>query len=213
MSTKQQKVEKDIVVTLNYTLKVDGEVIDSSEGHDPIQFLQGHGQIIPGLEREIEGMEVGDSKTVVVSPAEGYGEIDEDAFTDIPRAEFPSNIPLDLGTEVQVRDEDGEILDAYVSRVKDDVIRLSFNHPLAGKELHFSVTVVDVREATEEELEHGHVHGEEEDDWDDEWEEDEFEDDEDWDEDEDQEWEEEEEWEDDDWEDDDWDEDDETEDR
>ena len=202
MSTIQQKVEKDAVVTLEYTLKVGGEVVDSSEGHEPIQFLQGHGQIIPGLERAIEGMEVGESKNVVVAPADGYGEIDEEAFTEISRTEFPTNIPLQPGVEVQVRDEEGEILDAYIASVTDDTVRLNFNHPLAGQELDFSVTIVDIREATEEELEHGHVHGEDdENEWDEDWDEE----DEEWDDEEDEDWEEEGDWEDENWEDDeDW---------
>ncbi|HSO26613.1 MAG TPA: peptidylprolyl isomerase [Anaerolineales bacterium] len=201
MSTKQQKVEKDAVVTLEYTLKVGGEVVDSSEGHEPIQFLQGHGQIIPGLERAIEGMEVGESKNVVVPPAEGYGEIDEDAFTEISRSEFPTNIPLQPGVEVQVRDEEGEILDAYIASVTNDTVRLNFNHPLAGQELDFAVTIVEIRAATEEELEHGHVHGEDDEEWDEDWDEE----DEEWDDEEDEDWEEDGDWEDENWEDDeDW---------
>lgn len=154
-------VADDVVVSLDYTLTVDAEVVDSSEGSDPIEFLQGHGQIITGLEQALYGMKIGDEKTVVVKPSEGYGEVDEDAFIDVPRSEFPSDIPAQVGVAIQMQDEHGEVLDARISEVSNDVIILDFNHPLAGKELTFKVTVVELREATEEELAHGHVHSEE----------------------------------------------------
>lgn len=157
-NNQSEVVAEDTVVSLDYTLKVDGEVIDTSEGSEPIQFIQGRGQIIPGLESELNGMAVGDSKEVVVQPSEGYGEIDEKAYANIPRKEFPSNIPLEKDVKLQLRDDEGNILDAYIENVKENSVRLNFNHPLAGKELHFDVTVVDLRDATEEELAHGHVH-------------------------------------------------------
>lgn len=167
-------VEDDRVVSLDYTLKVDGGVVDKSEENDPIQFIQGHGQIIPGLEKQLYGMSIGESKNVVVPPAEGYGEADSSAYAEIPRAEFPPHIPLETGVALQLRDKDGDMLDAYIVEVRDDNVVLNFNHPLAGKELHFSVTVVDLRDATEEELSHGHVHSEDGYDEDEEeWEEDE----------------------------------------
>lgn len=204
---QQQVVKADKVVTLDYSLRVDGDLIDSSEGGQPIQFLQGHGQIIPGLERELNGMSVGESKEVVVSPEQGYGEVDEEAFAEVPRREFPPNVPLEPGISLQLRDEDGNIVDAYIESVSANNVRLNLNHPLAGKELHFEVTVVDLRDATKEELDHGHVHGEAEDE---DWEEDEDwdEEDEDWDDEEDEDWEDDDEdW--DDEEDEDWDDDDE----
>jgi FKBP-type peptidyl-prolyl cis-trans isomerase SlyD len=195
-SKNKSIVEKDVVVTLDYTLKVAGEVVDTSEGGDPIVFLQGHGQIIPGLESALYGMGVGDSKNVHVQPEQGYGEIDDKAFTVIPRNEFPSDIPLEPGVGLRLRDDEGEVMDAQIASVDKDNIRLDFNHPLAGKELHFSVTVLDLRDATREELEHGHVHGDDEDD---DWEEEEWEEeDEDWDEEEADYDEDEEGWEDDD---------------
>lgn len=154
-------VADDVVVSLDYTLTVDAEVVDSSEGSDPIEFLQGHGQIITGLEQALYGMKIGDEKMVVVKPSEGYGEVDEDAFIDVPRSEFPSDIPAQVGVAIQMQDEHGEVLDARIFEVSKDVITLDFNHPLAGKELTFKVTVVELREATEEELAHGHVHSDE----------------------------------------------------
>lgn len=151
-------IKKDLVVTLEYELIVDGELIDSSEQDYPIQFLQGHGEIIPGLETALYGMKVGDQKQVVVPPSQGYGEFDPEAFAEIPRTEFPKDFPLEPEVEVQLRDEDGDEVDAYIESVDDKMVYLNLNHPLAGKELQFSVTVVDLREPTPEELEHGHAH-------------------------------------------------------
>lgn len=159
---KPQVVADDLVVSLEYTLTVEGEVIDSTEGDEPLQFLQGHQNIIPGLERELAGMMIGQSKTVTVSAAEAYGEIDPENIIDVPRTEFPDEIPLDPGTELEVKNSDGEVLTATIASTTKDSVRLDFNHPLAGKELTFDVTVVDLRAATEEELAHGHVHVEDE---------------------------------------------------
>lgn len=152
-------VADDVVVSLDYKLTVDGEIVDSTEGDEPLQFIQGHQNIIPGLERELSGMQVGDSKKVVVPPAQAYGEVDPGNIIDVPRSEFPAEIPLDPGTELEVKNADGEVLSATISAVSKDTVKLDFNHPLAGKELFFDVTVVDLRPATEEELAHGHVHG------------------------------------------------------
>lgn len=156
MST--DSVQNDVVVSMEYTLRVDNEVIDSSIGQDPLEFLAGHGNIISGLEREMIGMKVGDSKDVVVTPADGYGEYDEEAFLDVPRGEFPQDMPVEEGLELTVRDDSGQARYARVDNVEDESVRLNFNHPLAGDELHFNVKVVGLRAPTEEELDHGHVH-------------------------------------------------------
>lgn len=156
---QNHQVADDMIVTLDYTLTVSGKVIDSSEGSEPIQFIQGKGQIIPGLERELYGMEIGDSKNVIVPASLGYGEEDPEAYVDVPRQQFPPQIPLEPGVEIQLRDEDGQVMDARIDTVETDSVRLNFNHPLAGKELNFQVTVVDLRQATLDELEHGHPHG------------------------------------------------------
>jgi FKBP-type peptidyl-prolyl cis-trans isomerase SlyD len=155
-----QEIGDNSVVTLEYTLTVNGEVIDTSEGSRPIQFIQGQQQIIKGLEDVLYGMSVGDSKEVVVQPEEGYGEIDPENFADIPRDQFPPEIPLELGIELELKDQDGDLIDARIVAVDDENVRLDFNHPLAGEQLHFVVKVVGLRVATEEELDHGHVHGE-----------------------------------------------------
>ncbi len=157
---KPKAVADDVVVSIDYTLTVDGEVVDSTEGDAPLNFLQGHQNIIPGLERELAGMKVGDSKKVTVTPAEAYGEVDPENIIDVPRDEFPSEIPLEPGTELEVKNADGEVLSATINEVNGDTVKLDFNHPLAGKSLSFDVTIVDLRTATEEELAHGHAHGE-----------------------------------------------------
>ena len=180
METKNnpQVVNDDVVVSLDYTLTVDGQVVDSTEGDEPLQFLQGHQNIIPGLERELNGMHIGQSKTVIVPAADAYGEIDPDNIVDVPRDEFPTEIPLETGIELEVKNADGEVLTATIAEVTADSVQLDFNHPLAGKELTFNVTVVDLRAPTEEEMAHGHVHADDYDEDDEEFDEDdeEFED-------------------------------------
>jgi FKBP-type peptidyl-prolyl cis-trans isomerase SlyD len=157
--SEELKVQNGQVVSMEYTLKVDGVVTDSSEGREPLEFVHGAGNIIPGLEREMTGMAVGDSKDVMIAAAEGYGERDEEAFMDVPRDQFPAEIPMKVGTELQVQNQAGQPTFARIEKVEDKSVRLNFNHPLAGKDLHFSVKVVDLRDATDEEVEHGHVHG------------------------------------------------------
>ncbi len=152
------KVQNDLVVSMEYTLHVDGKVLDSSAGQEPLEFLAGASNIITGLEREMMGMKIGDSKDVVVSPEDGYGEMDEEAYMDVPRTEFPEDMPIRPGVEMEMSDDDGNPMYARIDSVEDDTVTLNFNHPLAGKELHFSVKVVGLRAATEEELEHGHAH-------------------------------------------------------
>jgi len=135
-------------------------LLDSSDGQGPLQFLVGYGNIIPGLEEEMRGMKIGDSKDVVVEPKNGYGEFDSEAFMKVPRADFPKDMPMEVDTELTVRDEEGNARYARVDSIEDDNVTLNFNHPLAGDELRFHVKVVALRDPTEEELEHGHVHEE-----------------------------------------------------
>ena len=151
-------VQDNMVVTLDYVLKVDGKVVDQSSDTGTIEFLQGQGQVIPGLENALYGMAVGETRQFNVMPAEGYGHVNEDDFAEIPLSEFPKEIPLEEGIELQLKDQDGELFEAYVDEVRENTILLNFNHPLAGKELDFEVTVVDLRPATAEELDHGHAH-------------------------------------------------------
>ena len=157
--TEPLKVNDGHVVSMNYTLLVDGKVVDSSEGGEPLQFIQGMGHIIPGLENELYDMKVGDNKRVVVSPKDGYGEVDVEAFMDVPRDAFPTDVPLEKGTELELRDQSGHPMFARIDTISENNIRLNMNHPLAGKELHFDVKIAALRPATEEEVSHGHVHG------------------------------------------------------
>ncbi len=152
-------VGKDRVVRFEYVLKLDdGEVIDSSEGQEPLTYLHGHGNIIPGLERQMEGMEVGEERDITVEPEEGYGPYIEGHDLVVPLDEFPPNIKPEVGLGLLVETPDGRQVPYFVTEVSDTFVRLDPNHPLAGQRLHFKVKVVEVREATEEELAHGHAH-------------------------------------------------------
>lgn len=165
------QVADNVVVSLIYTLSVDGKILDSSGDEDPLEFLQGVGEIIPGLERELYGMKIGDTKKVHVKFADGYGAVDTEAFVEVPLDQLPPDMPLEIGTEIQVRDMDGEVLDAIISKVEEKSVVLDFNHPLAGKDLDFDVKIGDLRLPTAEELDHGHAHGV---DFDEEYDEDEY---------------------------------------
>jgi FKBP-type peptidyl-prolyl cis-trans isomerase SlyD len=158
--SKELKVVDGQVISMDYTLTVDGEIIDTSNGHEPLEFVQGVGNIIPGLERELYGMAVGESKDVIVSAQDGYGEMDNEAFMDVPRDQFPADIPMEIGVTLELQDQSGQPMHARIGEVGDKTVKLDFNHPLAGKELHFSVKIAGLRLASDEELEHGHVHGE-----------------------------------------------------
>jgi len=105
------------------------------------------------------GMTIGESKEVVVTAADAYGEQDDKAFMDVPKAQFPEEIPMKVGTELQVQNQARQPMYARIDKLEDETVRLDFNHPLAGKELYFAVKVVALRDATAEEKEHGHVHG------------------------------------------------------
>lgn len=155
------QITKDSVVSLEYRLHLgDGKIIDESDPDDLLVYLQGHEQIVPGLEKALEGKTVGESLQVQVSPEEGYGPHDPDGVEEVPREEFPPDLELKEGGVVTATDEDGDDVDFLVKEVRKDTVLVDFNHPLAGKTLHFEVTVKGVRAPTAEELEHGHVHGE-----------------------------------------------------
>ena len=159
MTETQLEVADGLVVGLDYTVSLDDDlVVGSSSGREPLEFLQGHDQIVPGLEQALYGMTVGDERDVVVSPADGYGDRDPDALELVPRDAFPSDIALKPGMGLNMRDDVGEVFEVFVAEVRPDDVLLDFNHPLAGETLHFSVKVVALRSATSEELAHGHVH-------------------------------------------------------
>jgi len=146
-------VTDDMFVSLEYSLWLDdGEIIDSSEEHGPLEFVQGRGTIMPGLERQLYGMTLGESRNVVLSPAEGYGEYDPEAFQTVPRSVFPPDLELEVGMGFQVRTPLGRSAVVFIDEVDEDKVVLDLNHPLAGRTLHFNVKVVGLREATPEEL-------------------------------------------------------------
>jgi FKBP-type peptidyl-prolyl cis-trans isomerase SlyD len=153
-------IAQNSVVTIHYTLKDDaGEVIDSSREGDPIAYLHGHGNLVPGLERELEGKNTGDKVNVSVAPDQGYGEYDKQLVQQVPRRALQGIPNVKVGMRLQAQTPQGPRA-VVVTRLVGDMVTIDGNHPLAGKNLNFDVEITDVREATEEELSHGHVHGE-----------------------------------------------------
>ncbi len=153
------QIESNSVVTLHYTLKDnDGNIIDQS---DDGSFLYMHGamNIIPGLENALAGKSAGDEISVKVSPEEGYGVKDEARIQEVPKDMFDSADDIQVGVQFHAQGPDGSAVVVTVIEVKDDAVVIDANHALAGVDLNFEVKIVDVREASEEEIEHGHVHG------------------------------------------------------
>lgn len=153
-------VEDGVVVSLAYQLRLDdGEEIDSAGSDEPLVYLHGAQNIIPGLEQALTGMKVGDARRVSVSPGDAYGEMDPDAFQLVPYDAFPEDIELEEGMGLHmVESGTGRQVEATISELRDDGALLDLNHPLAGETLHFDVEVVGLRRATSEEITHGHAH-------------------------------------------------------
>lgn len=151
-------VEKDRVVSIDYTLRDNnGNLIDSSEGSDPLEYLHGNGNIIPGLEKELAGKKAGDKLICSIAAADAYGERDDSLIFKVNKSEF-EGADVEVGMQFEAHGEDGAQIVTVVG-IEGDEVTIDANHPLAGETLNFDVKVVDVREATPEELEHGHVHG------------------------------------------------------
>jgi FKBP-type peptidyl-prolyl cis-trans isomerase SlyD len=152
-------IARNSVVSIHYTLKDDaGETIDSSAGGDALTYLHGHGNLVAGLERELEGKNTGDKLHVKVEPADGYGEYDKELVQKVPRRTLKGISNLKVGMRLHAQTEHGARA-VTVTQILGDMVTLDGNHPLAGQALNFDIEVTDVRAATEEELEHGHVHG------------------------------------------------------
>jgi FKBP-type peptidyl-prolyl cis-trans isomerase SlyD len=152
-------ISQDQVVSIHYTLRDDaGEVIDRSADGEPLSYLHGHGNLIPGLERELTGRKSGDRLQVKVAPAEAYGEYDRELVQRVPRRALKGIADLRVGMRLQTQTPEGPRA-VTVTQLSGDMVTLDGNHPLAGKSLNFEVEVAGVRAATEEELAHGHVHG------------------------------------------------------
>lgn len=154
------KISKDTVVSMHYTLtNNEGTTLDSSQGKAPLTYLQGHRNIIPGLESEMEGKEVGAKFTAKIPPAMAYGELNQDLIQKVPKTNFPNPEELQAGMQFQTQTEAGPMI-LTVKEVADAEVTVDGNHPLAGVELNFDVEITEVRAATEDEISHGHVHGE-----------------------------------------------------
>ena len=153
-------IGKNSIVSIHYTLRDEsGEVLDTSDGRDPLDYLHGAGQIIPGLEAELAGRKEGDEFSVVIEPDGGYGARDESLVHEVPKTEFDDPDEIEIGMQFRVGAPGGNVI-MVVAGVHEDTITLDGNHPLAGVTLAFDVTVSGVREATEEEVKAGeHVHG------------------------------------------------------
>lgn len=154
-------ITKNKVVLIHYILKDNsGETLDSSEGHDPLAYIQGIGNLIIGLEEQLEGKAAGDKVKATIAPEKAYGLRNDDNVHIVPLASFQADGDEQLveGMQVRVETNDGVAI-ADVVKIEGEDVTLDLNHPLAGETLHFDVEIVDVRDATHEELEHGHAHG------------------------------------------------------
>lgn len=153
-------IADDKVVSIHYTLRDDdGDEIDSSVGDEPLTYLHGASNIVPGLERQLAGKQVGDMVKAVVPPEEGYGVAEGPGPQRVPRDAFPKDAELEPGTQFFARGPNGDAMPLWVVEVTDEGVMVDANHPLAGVTLHFEVEIVEVRDATAEEKAHGHPHG------------------------------------------------------
>lgn len=153
------KIARERVALFHYTLKNDaGEILDTSEGEAPMAYLHGEHNIVAGLENAMEGKEAGNKFEVSVEPAEAYGEYDESLVQPVPRDQFGDH-PVEVGNQFHADTAIGPRVVTVVA-VHDDQVVIDANHSLAGENLHFKIEIVEVREASREELDHGHVHGE-----------------------------------------------------
>ena len=152
------KIQNNSAVSFHYTLTDDDGIrIDSSEGQEPLGYLHGAGNIIPGLEKALEGKTIGDSLTVAVTAAEGYGEVQKELIQEVPKEAFQGIDTIEVGMQFEAQTGQGGTVPVTVIDVTDDLVTVDGNHPLAGKNLNFDVSIEDVREATEEEIAQGHV--------------------------------------------------------
>ena len=152
-------IAQDQVVSIHYTLRNDaGDILDSSAEGEPLTYLHGHGNLIPGLERELAGKGTGDKLSVKIAPADAYGEYDKALVQRVPRRALKGVPDVRVGMRLQAQTEHGPRA-VTVTQLTGDLVTLDGNHPLAGQNLNFEVEVTEVRAATAEELEHGHAHG------------------------------------------------------
>jgi FKBP-type peptidyl-prolyl cis-trans isomerase SlyD len=152
-------IQTNSVVTINYTLRDDaGGLIESSEGQEPLTYLHGLGNVIPGLEASLAGKSAGESIKVSIPPEDAYGLWEEEKLLEIPKGQFSGVDDIKTGMQFSVHSNEGEQV-VTVTKVEGETVTVDANHPLAGKTLNFEVTVIGIRDATKDELEHGHAHG------------------------------------------------------
>ena len=152
-------IDDKCVVSMHYTLtNENGEELDSSNGRDPLKYLHGASNIVPGLERALTGKAAGDNVQVVVQPDDGYGQVNPQMVQTVPRSAFEGAPEIKAGMQFQAQGPQGQVQMITVTDVTGDDVTVDGNHPLAGQVLHFEVSVEEVRAATEEELSHGHAH-------------------------------------------------------
>lgn len=160
MSDIENIVKNDCVVAMHYVLRDGaGTVIDESPEGEPLPYLHGHENIVPGLEKALTGAAVGETKKVVVSPEEGYGVREEGLVLDVPRGQLPADLKPEVGMSLAMETDQGHTVPVVIFEVSEESVKLDANHELAGVTLHFEVRIDSVREASAEELQHGHVHG------------------------------------------------------
>ena len=148
------------VVSMSYRLTNDaGEELDRAEKAEPFTYLHGVGQIVPGLQDALEGLKIGDKRSVVLQPEEAYGDVNEQLRITVDRSDFPPNVSIAPGMQFMADMGQGQQMVFTVTDVDGDAISVDGNHPLAGETLHFDVEIIGIREATQEEMAHGHAHG------------------------------------------------------
>lgn len=153
------RVAKNMVVAIDYILRDDeGIIMDKSDG-EPLVYLHGHGQLVPGLEKALEGKGGGDDVKVVVDPVDGYGERSSEEVMRVPLTEFPEGAEPEVGMEIEMQADDDNLVTMWIVDVDSESVTMSADHPFAGIALHFEVKVLEVRAATPDELAHGHAHG------------------------------------------------------
>jgi FKBP-type peptidyl-prolyl cis-trans isomerase SlyD len=154
------KIGEKRVVTLHYTLKNSkGEVVDSSAGSDPLTYLHGSGEMVPGFEKSLTGKKAGEKHSFTVPAAEGYGERKGKGPQKVPKAAFEGIGDIEVGMALDTEGDDGHSQTVWIAAIDSDYVTIDINHPLAGETLHFDVEVLAVRKATADEVRHGHVHG------------------------------------------------------
>lgn len=159
MQSETQRVASGMVVSIAYVLTVDHEQVASADASEPLEYLHGAQEILPGLEEALEGRRIGDKFSVTLPPDKAYGDYDEENIEELDREDMPDTDEFEVGMVVDVEDEDGYNYLAYIKEITGDTIVLDFNPPLAGKTLSYDVEVLAVRPASDDEVAHGHAHG------------------------------------------------------